>query len=188
MAKMWVGDDLVQMKLANVKESHSRLEGAGVVICFADAKAFKDGRMNWGKVAKTNPLTKALTANVGEFEFVITIPFETWQFLNNEQKNALLDLHLSRCTPVYLPKTEVVNGKKIPVQDEYGKIEYTDEYKLDKDGCIIWKVLQLDLPIFVDNVKKHGAWCHEMECIHVKPCDKPKLVVPGHDIVVTCNK
>ena len=82
--------------LNEVKESHPQLELAKIAVCMADSKAFTQGKLNLGKTLKFSEFNKIWQAT--KYDFCITLCVDVWyQILNDAQREALLDLHLTRC-------------------------------------------------------------------------------------------
>ena len=146
------------------KNHNKRLENAKVALCFNDSKPFIKERFNWGKASKFSSLAKLWHAKDKKYDFQILLPADGWyQVLQGEQREAWLDLHLCRFRPEMIPATVEENGKKKVIKDKFGRIEYTDEIRLDEQtGEPIWKVDPLDLHVFAENAKRYGVWC---ECL-----------------------
>lgn len=178
---VWIADQDVLILLKEVKEKHhKRLEEATITSCFNDSKPFIKSRFNFGKVSKFSPLTKLLQ----EHDFAVIIPVDSWyNVLSGSQREALLDLHLTRCQPEYIPIINEENGK--PVKDKWGRLEYTDQIKLDEEGNPIWRLLPLDLYIFSENVKRYGIWCDEILEFKnaIKEQENKKSFIPNADVV-----
>ena len=79
--------------------------------------------------------------------------------LKGDEREAYIDLQLSRCSAEYMPEEIEENGKKRKNKDEFGRIQYTNVIKTDDDGNPKWKVLPLDLEVFSQNVRRYGLWC-----------------------------
>lgn len=155
---IWKAANDVQSMLDIVLPAHlPRLDQAKIVIAFDDNKPFVQNKLNLGKVTKFSPLAKLLQTS--PHDFCLSIPSDLWHsILSTKQREAYLDLQLARCTPEYIPETIEENGKKKTVKDEWGRIQYTQERKLDDSGNPKWKVVPLDLEIFADNVRRYGLW------------------------------
>lgn len=152
------------LELADSIRTHHhlpRLEEASIAVSFSDRKPFIGGRFNWGKTSKFSPSAKIWQHK--KYDFHISLPADTWHsLLDGNQREAWLDLHLTRCTVEYVPATVLENGKKIPRKDEFGRIEYTNEIKRDDEGFPKWKILPLDLFVFQENVSRFGCWCRDL--------------------------
>lgn len=151
--------DLVQ----NVKNKHhaDRLTEASIAVCFDDSKPFVRNKINLGKVTKFSHLAKLFQSQ--PYDFVLTLCSDLWvEVLDNSQREALIDLLLTRCQVEYIPETVEENGKKKPVKDEWGRIQYTKEVKTDEAGNPKWKVSPLDIDVFTENVRRYGLW---LDCI-----------------------
>ena len=136
-----------------------RLEGASIAMCFTDTKAFRSNRFNWGKTQKFSQFSKIWQAN--KYDFCLILCADVWNgLLNDRQKEALVDLHLTRCEVDYIPE---MDERDRPVKDEWGRIQYTQEVKYDDAGQPKWRVLPLDLFVFTRNVSRYGLWCEEMD-------------------------
>src|SRR5689334_9450355 len=116
------------------QDHHPRLEEAHIVICFEDVKPFKKGRFNWGKVTKFSPFAKLWHPKNEKYDFQIALSADGWyQLLDEYQQKAWLELQLTRCQVEMIPKKAKVNGKVQVIKDEFGRIEYTDEVKVDEE-------------------------------------------------------
>lgn len=162
MALVWPAPLAVFEKLNEIKtKAHSRLESVSVVIELSDAKPFKNNRLNLGNVRKFSAANKIWQR--GDFDFCITLVGEVWsQILKGLQQDALLDLHLTRIEPVYVPEVVIENKKRITIKDEYGRIVLSKEQKLDKHSNPIWRILPVDLGVLVQNVRRYGFWFDDL--------------------------
>jgi len=166
----WAADVSVLDIFNKIKEKYHlpRLAEAEIAVCFVDQKPFNKGRFNWGKVRRFNSVDKLWHPDHKRYDFLIMIPCDAWRdVLNSEQKEAFADLCLTRCSVEYEPVVEEVTVKgmvkKKVVKDEWGRIEFTNDIKRDKEtGEPKWKILPLDLHVFGDNVKRYGVWCDEI--------------------------
>lgn len=160
MINPWKASDLNNL-IEKVKSHHKRLENASIVACFDDSKAFIKNKINLGKVTKFSPLAK-LWQNE-KHDFCLIICATLWQeILKESDKEALIDLLLQRCDVERVPKFYEENGKKKPIKDEYGRIEYSEEFKVDDEGEPKWRVLPLDLELFSNNIRKYGLWLEDV--------------------------
>lgn len=147
----------------DVKQRHhaQRLGPASVAVAFDDSKPFLKNKINLGKVTKFNAFSK-LWQNT-RHDFCLTIPSDLWvSVLNSTQREAYLDLQLTRCEVEYYPEIAVENGKKKPIKDDWGRIQYTDKMKTDDAGDPKWKVVPLDLEVLIKNVRRYGPWLDEL--------------------------
>lgn len=143
---------------------HPHLEQAQIALCFADTKPFVKGRFNWGKTSKFSDFARIWQGK--KYDFWIQISVDVWySVLNDEQREALLDLHLSRCAVEYEPLTEMVNGKKVKIKDEFGRLKFSEDMKYDDEGNPKWKVDPLDLEVFAQNVRRYGLWCEQFDAL-----------------------
>jgi len=141
-----------------IKHHADRLESAKIAISFDDSKPFLHNKLNLGKVAKFSPLAKLWQGQ--RHDFCLSIPMELWHsVLKGSQREAYLDLQLSRCGVEYMPEEVEENGKKKIIKDEWGRVQYTKEVKFDDEGNPKWKVVPLDLEVFAHNVRRYGLWC-----------------------------
>lgn len=155
---IWKAAPDVQLMLESVLSAHlPRLDQAAIVIAFDDSKPFVQNKLNLGRVTKFSPLAKLWQAS--PHDFCLSVSSDLWHsVLKTEQREAYLDLQLARCGVEFIPETVEENGKKKPVKDEWGRIQYTQERKLDDSGNPKWKVVPLDLEIFAGNVRRYGLW------------------------------
>lgn len=163
----WQADNDVVNLFNDVKAKHHhpRLEHAKFAICFADSKPFVKGRFNWGKLQKFSPLAKLWHPNNNKYDFQIVLCSTAWSnMLNMTQREALVDLHLTRCDVEYEPETTIdpINNKVIPVKDEWGRPQMSNKVKYDEEGNCKWRIEPLDLYVFSQNVSRYGLWVEEI--------------------------
>jgi hypothetical protein len=138
-----------------------RLELASIAVCLTDAKPFRGGKINLGKTSKFSNLNRLWQEK--KHDFCITLCADLWyQILNESQREALIDLHLTCCSVEYEPVTVTVNDKERPVKDEWGRLQYTDQFKFDDDGNPKWKVKNLDFLVFADNARRYDLWLKDV--------------------------
>lgn len=170
MLPPWAADESVVKLFEDIKTKFHlpRLEEAGIAICFQDSKPFSKGRFNWGKVRRFQSVDKLWHRSDRTYDFLITLCADAWNnILTTNQREALADLHLIRCSVDYEPVKEEVTVKGVIkhkiVKDDWGRVEFTNEIKRDKEtGEPKWKILPLDLPVFSDNVSRYGLWCSDL--------------------------
>jgi len=163
MANPWKASQDVLELINHVKTLHhsDRLSDASVVLCFDDSKAFVKNKINLGKVSKFSTIAR-LWQNQ-KHDFCLVICADLWHdVLGNVEREALIDLLLSRCEVEFVPETIEENGKKKTVKDDWGRIQYTREVKLDDEGNPKWRVAPLDLELFAKNVRRYGLWLDDL--------------------------
>lgn len=163
MADTWKAPAKIADMMESVKELHHtpRIAPASIALALNDSKPFIKNRFNWGSVRKFSDFNKLWQSH--RFDFSITLCMDVWEgFLNDHQRHALLDLHLTRCEPVYEPETVIENGKKVVIKDDFGRVKFTDIMKTDSNGAVKWQVLPVDLIIFTQNVQRYGLWCNDL--------------------------
>ena len=164
---VWKASPEIYELLSIVKSKHHspRLDGASVAICMDESKVFVKNKLNLGKLSKFSPLARLYQKD--KYDFCLTIPLELWQsVLQGPQKEAYLDLQLTRCDMEYVPEIVEDNGKKKKVTDEWGRMAFTSEPKYDADGNIKWKIDPLDLEVFAKNVSRYGLWQDDLFKLH----------------------
>jgi len=162
--KPWKAPDQVQSMLEGVFDKHhaDRLADLKVCVSFDDTKPFVKNKMNLGKLVKVRDLDKMHMAQ--KLDYYIVVCSDLWHsVLNDHQREAYIDLHLTRLTPEMQPVTVTVNKKKKVVKDQWGRVEYTTDLKLDANGDPIWRAMPLDLYVFAANAQKYGLWLEAME-------------------------
>lgn len=143
------------------EKHHPNLDQAAIGVCFTDAKPFRGDQINLGKVSKFSPADQVWQDT--KRDFCITLCADVWyQILNEEQREALADLHLTCCDVEHEPVVEIVGNRKKPVKDEWGRVQKTDEIKYNDDGSPKWKIRPLDLIVFADNARKYDLWLKEV--------------------------
>lgn len=160
----WKAPAEVLTLLNLVRENHhiERLADASIAVCFEDSKPFVQNKLNLGKVIKFSPLIKLWQDE--PHDFCILVPMELWQNIlkGDSAKSGYLDLQLTRCSVEYVPEEIEENGKKKKIKDEWGRVQYTNQPKLDDEGNPKWKVLPLDIEVFAKNVRRYGLWCEQL--------------------------
>lgn len=158
-----VGDDVARL-IEQVKQKHhlKRLEMAEIAACFVENKPFTaDGRFNWGRVRKFNAMDKLWHPQDRAYDFLMVLCSDAWHsVLNQHQREAYIDLMLTRCTADYKPVEVVENGKAKKVKDKWGRLEFSEDIRCDEAGNPVWKVAPLDIVVFAMNAKRYGLW-HE---------------------------
>jgi len=151
---------LVRQLLSDVKQKyHPHLQQALIGLAFADTKPYIRDCLNLGKVAKFTPAARLWMAPDKQYDFSVTLSVDVWfEVLNDAQREALLDLNLTRCKVEYEPETVQINGRKQIVKNEYGLTQYTDVMKTDDEGRPVWRVAPLDIMVLAENLKRYGAW------------------------------
>jgi hypothetical protein len=152
----WKAPSEIVELLNQIKDKHHpRLQGASIGI------AMDDSKLNLGKVTKFSPLARLWQGQ--QHDFCLSVPMNLWHsVLKGDQRAAYLDLQLARCGVEYLPEEVEENGKKKPVKDEFGRVQYTQQIKVDDEGNPKWKVVPLDLEVFSENVRRYGLWCDDL--------------------------
>lgn len=159
MAIIWRAPQNVYDLFNSVRMQHHlpRLEQARLAITFVETKPFASHQFQWGKVSKFNHFNKLW--QTPKFDFSIVLCSEVWHtLLDAPKREALADLHLTRCDVEYVPQTEIINQKKRVVRDDWGRVQFTDELKLDDEGNPKWRVKPLDLDTIARNVIRYGVW------------------------------
>lgn len=162
--KPWKAPDPVQKMLEDVFDKHhaERLADLQVSVSFDDSKPFVKNKLNLGKLVKVRDLDRPHMTQ--KLDYYVVACSDLWHsVLNDHQREAYIDLHLTRLTPEYQPVTVIVNKKKKVVKDQWGRVEYTTDLKLDANGDPIWRMMPLDLYVFAENARKYGLWLEAME-------------------------
>lgn len=124
-------------------------------------KTIRQDRLNLGTTSKFSSFAKIWQRDV--YDFCIMLCSDLWhQICDDNQRMALLDLHLTRCQVEYVPQTVVEGKKKRIVKDEWGRVQYTDQMKTDDDGNPKWYVAPLDLVVFSENGRRYGMWYEDL--------------------------
>ena len=153
------------MLFRSSKHHSPRLDDASVAICMDESKVFVKNKLNLGKLSKFSPLARLYQKD--KYDFCLIIPSELWQsVLQGDQREAYLDLQLTRCDMEYVAEIVEEEGKKKKVTDEWGRTVYTNEPKYDAEGNVKWKVDSLDLEVFAENVSRYGLWQDDLFKLH----------------------
>lgn len=163
--QVWPANQEVFTLVDKIKNLHHipRLQLASVAIEFTDSKAFIKDRFNWGRVSKFSASAKLWHPKDKRYDFLISLSGDGWNsVLNAGQREAWVDLHLVRCSAEYKPMVIEENGKRHPVKDDFGRIQYTEEMKFDDAGNPRWRILPLDLNVFQENAQRYGCWCQDL--------------------------
>lgn len=109
---------------------HAELATARIQYIFVDVAGKKNGRPVLGKVRKVSGALEYLL----EIDFLLEVAADKWNDLNSEQREALIDHLLERCT-----------GE----EDE-------------KTGAMKWTIREPDVQEFATILRRHGAWNDEL--------------------------
>lgn len=150
--------------LDNVRNKfHPHLEQAKIAVEFVATKAYVKNEINLGQVKKFGKAAKLWMPLHEKYDFLISLCTDVWyDILNNDQREALLDLLVSRCQVEMLPNVVVENGKNKVVKNQHGLIEYTDQMKTDDEGFPVWKKLPLNIGVISQNIKRYGIWYDDL--------------------------
>lgn len=179
--KPWpAADDVIQLMEYVKAKNHPLLIDANVALAFQDSKPFTKNRFNFGKASKFSTLNQLWQGK--KYIYQILLSADGWyQVLAGDQREAWLDLHLSRFHPEMIPDMEGGEAdqdaadddapkkkgkakKPKPKKDKFGRIVYTNDVKLDEEtGEPIWKVDPLDLHTFALNAGRYGLWCEDLQ-------------------------
>ena len=110
---------------------HSELATARIRYIGVDTAGKKNGRPVWGKVRRVSGAMEYLL----EQDFIMEVPMDTWNEMNEAQRTALVDHLLERCT-----------GE----EDE-------------KTGDMKWVTREPDVQEFTTILRRHGAWTVDLE-------------------------
>lgn len=160
--EMWIAPSAISDLLYEVREAHPLLRDHNVQIAviLADSKPFVNDRINLGSLKRFPKLSRLFSK---QYDFCLILCAEVWQsILNDAQKRALLDLHLTRIEPEYEPEVVIENKRKKVVKDDWGRVKYTNVVKTNDDGKPKWKLNPLDLLVFTQNVTRHGLWSEDL--------------------------
>jgi len=164
MSSVWrAPGDVLDLVLSVKSRHHSpRLDSCTVAVCFDESKPFLKNKINLGKLTKFSNLARLYQRE--KYDFCLTIPSEVWGSIlrDQSQKEAYIDLQLTRCDVEYMPEEIEENNKKKKVVDEFGRVKYTNQPKLDAAGELKWKVQPLDLEVFTQNVRRFGIWLDDL--------------------------
>lgn len=188
MAFVWPArpDVLEQLNALKIKY-HPKLVDVPIVVELSDAKPFKNNRLNLGNVRKFSKAHKIWQK--GDFDFCITLIGEVWaEVLKGEQHDALLDLHLTRIEPVYIPQVVIENKKKIICKDDFGRIILSEEQKLDKNGEPCWRVLPIDIGVLTKNARRFGFWFEDLAAIRDTALDLEAKNIGENEIATNENQ
>lgn len=172
------GDDVIQVLDDIKRKHHARIIDASVAVLFKAVKPFTgDGRFNFGQVKKFTPSAKIWHHPNRVYDFEITIPEDSWHvILTPHQREALLDLHLTRCTAEFVPLEVEKNGKRKKAKDQWGRLQFTDQIRLDEaTGLPIWKVLPLDIMVLAENARRYGLWHDDLRYLGDAVVHAPKV-------------
>lgn len=110
---------------------HAELATARMLYMFVDKASMKGGRPVLGKAKKISGALEFLL----EKDFMIEIPSDQWNNLNENQRLALIDHMLERCTGV----------------------EDDDENSSTR-GSMKWMIREPDVQEFATILSRHGVW------------------------------
>lgn len=127
MSKEYSGGETIEaIAKPLIPPYHPELATARIKYVFVDKASKKGGRPVFGKAKKISGISEYLI----EADFVIEVALDEWNSMPEEQRTALVDHLLERCT-----------GE----EDE-------------KTGDMGWLVREPDVQEFTSILRRHGAW------------------------------
>lgn len=127
MAKEFsMAEDVAQIANGLIPNHHPELATARIGFVHVDKVGMKNGRELWGKARRVSGLWEFYT----EKDFIIEVATDIWNESTQEQRVALVDHLLERCT-----------GE----EDE-------------KSGAIKWGIREPDIHEFTTILERHGVW------------------------------
>jgi hypothetical protein len=109
---------------------HPELATARVKYIFVDKASMKNGKPIFGKVRKVSGVLEYLL----ESDFMLEVGLDQWNELNEQQRGALVDHLLERCT-----------GEES-----------------EEDASMKWTMREPDVQEFSAILRRHGAWNDEL--------------------------
>jgi hypothetical protein len=107
---------------------HPEIASANIKFVFRTKASSKNGRPVMGTVRKVSGVMKYLT----DIDFLMEVAMDVWNTLSGEQRRALVDHLLERCTG--------------------------DENENDPGGSMKWKLREPDVHEFSSILSRYGAW------------------------------
>lgn len=149
----WMCDSQVyDMAKGLIEKYHPHLVEAKIALLFSDKRKSSGNRLVLGVCKRVSNDDKVLSG----YDFKIILSAEDWGELTSKERQALLDHELSHCDVERVPMMEIVNGKKKPVRDKYGRKLYTEEIQTDDNGKPKWKIRPHDFENFIKIQERYG--------------------------------
>lgn len=131
MPKVYGSADSVEAIAKNlIPMYHPELATARVKYIFVDKASMKNGKPIFGKVRKVSGVLEYLL----ESDFMLEIGLDQWNELSEQQRGALVDHLLERCT-----------GEES-----------------EEDASMKWTMREPDVQEFSAILRRHGAWNDEL--------------------------
>lgn len=164
MSLSWKAPDNVWNLVNEVKAKHHPcLHKALFAVSLDDSKSFIKDKINLGNVVRFSDFQQIWMEGL-KYDFCIQMCSEVWHdIFNKKQREALIDLQLSRCSVELEPQMDMKKGRRVIAKDNHGLIKYSGKNKLDSNGNLKWVISALDLPIFTRNAERYGLWIAKNE-------------------------
>lgn len=120
------GEPVEKLATDLIRQYHSHLVNAKIAYLYRNKDMTVKGKKAIATAEKCGPKTRALS----NFDFIITIVYEQWNLLSDQQKYAIMDHELCHCW----------------VEDD------------EKTGETRFKILPHDFEDFGDVLKRHGLY------------------------------
>lgn len=126
----WEASEVRDIAETLIPEWHGRLRDLSIVYLF-QKKAQKDGdTVQLGKAARKSKKDQIVAEILGsECHFVLTISWDTWKYMDNDKKVALVDHELTHCETDY-----------------------------NEDGDLKLKIRKHDIEEFHEIIERRGLW------------------------------
>ena len=160
MASIWNAPKDIESAIRTLKdEHHPHLGSASIWVLCSDSKPIRNNQLMVTMTKRCGKTEKLATGH----DFKIIVLMEAWANLPDSARMLALDEALCRCGVKYVPQTIEINGKKEVVKDDLGRVIYTDEIDVDKEGEPKWKVNPPDAGLYYSLLQRHGKYSEEAE-------------------------
>lgn len=157
---LWQAPEEIRKLVEEIRDdNHHPIGSASFWVLVSDGKGLRDNRIQITQSRKCTSSEKLATGH----DFKIIVVAETWANLTDAQRRTALDEALCRCGVQYVPEMVEVNGKKIPLKDEQGRIIYTNEIAYDREGNPRWKINRPDAEVFFSMILRHKRYNEEID-------------------------
>jgi len=148
------GREVVELVDKVREKYHPHLAEANIAVVLNDKTPVSGNKVCVGKMKRTSREDQLLHHH----DFKLIVYAGPFAGMSDKEKAALIDHELTHANVERIPRYEIgESGKRTKCRDEYGRVIYTDEVKIDDEsGKPKFVLKQHDVETFLDVIERHG--------------------------------